>query len=150
KDILDEVEKQLRSVKLQAAKAQRYQEYSDRLRELRVGLGLQEYRELVTRLAEEQGLLEQLRAGLEQQTAQTEEWETNARRLDEAPGARDKAVHEQESRLSGARQRIAAAEATLTHEGSSSAELEQELAAARGRLLGSSGRVSALAEAARR
>ena len=44
KDIIDEVEKQLRSVKLQAAKAQRYQEYSDRLKELRVGLGLQEYR----------------------------------------------------------------------------------------------------------
>src|SRR5437764_1237991 len=43
RDIVDEVEKQLRSVKLQAAKAQRYQEYSARLRELRVGLGLREY-----------------------------------------------------------------------------------------------------------
>ena len=39
KDILDEVEKQLRSVKLQASKAQRYQEYSTRLKELRVALG---------------------------------------------------------------------------------------------------------------
>src|SRR5438093_1798358 len=35
RDIIDEVEKQLRSVKLQAAKAQRYQEYSGRLKELR-------------------------------------------------------------------------------------------------------------------
>src|SRR5262249_25090964 len=35
-DIIEEVEKQLRSVKLQAAKAQRYQEHSARLRELRV------------------------------------------------------------------------------------------------------------------
>src|SRR5580700_10681367 len=43
RDIIDEVEKQLRSVKLQAAKAQRYQEYSSRLKELRVGLSLQEY-----------------------------------------------------------------------------------------------------------
>src|SRR5438874_8386318 len=34
-DIIDEVEKQLRSVKLQAAKAQRYQEHSNRLKELR-------------------------------------------------------------------------------------------------------------------
>src|SRR5262249_22992093 len=42
KDILDEVEKQLRSVRLQASKAQRFQEYSGRLRELRVGLGLQD------------------------------------------------------------------------------------------------------------
>src|SRR5437763_6412475 len=39
KDIIDEVEKQLRSVKLQASKAQRYKEHSERLRELRVGVG---------------------------------------------------------------------------------------------------------------
>src|SRR5271166_381566 len=50
RDILDEVEKQLRSVKLQAAKAQRYQEYSARLKELRVGLGLQEFGELTEAL----------------------------------------------------------------------------------------------------
>src|SRR5437660_8475987 len=50
KDIIDEVEKQLRSVKFQAAKAQRYQEYSDRLKELRVGLGLQEYHQLTEKL----------------------------------------------------------------------------------------------------
>src|SRR5437764_2867899 len=43
RDILEEVEKQLRSVKLQAAKAQRYQEYSERLKHLRVGLCLEEY-----------------------------------------------------------------------------------------------------------
>src|SRR6202011_4396908 len=49
RDIIDEVEKQLRSVKLQASKAQRYQEYSDRLKELRVALGLQEYHDLTGR-----------------------------------------------------------------------------------------------------
>src|SRR4051795_9089178 len=45
-DIIEEVEKQLRSVKLQAAKAQRYQEHSGRLKELRVGLSLQEFHHL--------------------------------------------------------------------------------------------------------
>lgn len=149
KDILDEVEKQLRSVKLQAAKAQRYQEYSERLRELRVGLGLQEYEELVTRLAEEQAILEQLRSGLEEQSAQTESWESTSRALEETLRMLDEAVHEQESLLAGVRQRIATAEATLTHEGSLSADLEQELAASRGRLAGLSGRVAALADAAR-
>src|SRR6266446_5867039 len=53
-DILDEVEKQLRSVKLQAAKAQRYQEYSSRLKELRVALGLDEFHQLSERLQTEQ------------------------------------------------------------------------------------------------
>src|SRR3954452_21587829 len=42
KDIVDEVEKQLRSVKLQPAKAQRYHEYSSKLKELRIDLGLRE------------------------------------------------------------------------------------------------------------
>src|SRR6202171_1681729 len=46
KDIIEEVEKQLRSVKLQASKAQRHQEYSVRLKELRVALGFQEYGKL--------------------------------------------------------------------------------------------------------
>src|SRR6202163_3090598 len=53
RDIMEEVEKQLRSVRLQAAKAQRYKEYSNRLKELRVGLGLQEYQELDERLQAE-------------------------------------------------------------------------------------------------
>src|SRR5262245_54374351 len=53
KDIIEEVEKQLRSVKLQAAKAQRYQEYSERLKGLRVALGLQDYGQLAGKLAAE-------------------------------------------------------------------------------------------------
>src|SRR5436305_12478850 len=53
RDIIEEVEKQLRSVKLQAAKAQRYQEHSARLKELRVGLGLEEYGEVARQLAAE-------------------------------------------------------------------------------------------------
>src|SRR6266446_4096876 len=44
KDIIDEVEKQLRSVKLQAAKAERFREYTARLKELRLTLGRDEYR----------------------------------------------------------------------------------------------------------
>src|SRR5438552_2683504 len=69
RDILDEVEKQLRSVKLQAAKAQRYQEYSERLKELRVALGLREYHGLAERLRAETAVLEGLRAGLAEQMA---------------------------------------------------------------------------------
>src|SRR6516225_6650509 len=72
RDIIDEVEKQLRSVKLQASKAQRFQEYSARLKELRVGLGLQEYGQLSQRLQAEQAVLDGLRSGLDQQTAQAE------------------------------------------------------------------------------
>ncbi len=42
-DIVDEVEKRLRSVKVAAGKARNYQEYSNRLNELRLSYSLQEY-----------------------------------------------------------------------------------------------------------
>src|SRR5262245_23435383 len=110
KDIVEEVEKQLRSVKLQAAKAQRYQEYSDRLRQLRVGLGLQEYHQLSEKLSAESAVLDELRAGLEQQAAQAAGWEAETRRLEEALARLDEAAHEQEARLAAARQQIATEE----------------------------------------
>src|SRR5919204_405666 len=69
RDIIEEVEKQLRSVKLQASKAQRYQEYSGRLRELRVGLGLQEYHQLTEKLQAEMTVLDGLKATLEERSA---------------------------------------------------------------------------------
>src|SRR5215831_3838579 len=83
RDIIDEVEKQLRSVKLQAAKAQRYQEYSKRLKELRVALGLQEYHELTERLRAETSVLEGLRTGLAEQAAQAEACDADTRRLED-------------------------------------------------------------------
>src|SRR5437667_3874874 len=70
RDILEEVDKQLRTVKLQAAKAQRHQEYSQRLQQLRVTLGLQEYHQLAERLTAESAVLDGLRAGLEEKLAQ--------------------------------------------------------------------------------
>ncbi len=148
KDIIDEVEKQLRSVKLQAAKAQRYQEYSNRLKELRLTLGLDEYHQLTESLATETAFLETLKAGLEEQTAQAEAWEAESRRLEEALARLEEAVHEQETALAAARQQIAAEETTLGHEWSLSAELDADLAATRQRLMELNTRVAALAEAA--
>lgn len=45
-DIVQEVERRLRSVKIQAGRARTYQEYSTRLNELRLGYSLQEYHKL--------------------------------------------------------------------------------------------------------
>src|SRR5207302_6004555 len=84
KDILDEVEKQLRSVRLQAAKAQRYQEHSGRLKELRIGLGLQEFGDVARQLQAETAVLDGLRAGLEAQSARAEAWERETARREAA------------------------------------------------------------------
>src|SRR5437660_291807 len=82
KDIIEEVEKQLRSVKLQAAKAQRYQEYSLRLKELRIALGLGEYGQLSACLDTENQKLESLRVELDQRAARAGAAEAEAERLE--------------------------------------------------------------------
>jgi chromosome segregation protein len=51
-DIVEEVERRLRSVKLQAGKARSYQEYTTRLRELRLNYSLQEYHTYFSELSE--------------------------------------------------------------------------------------------------
>jgi chromosome segregation protein len=149
KDIIEEVEKQLRSVKLQASKAQRYQEYSNRLKELRVALGLEEYRQMTERLEEETAVLEKLRAGLEQRSSQVQSWESETQQLEESLSKLEQTVHEQESTLAHAKEEIAASEATLGHERTLSNDLEADLTVTRGRLSELTARVGALSETAR-
>ncbi len=150
KDIIDEVEKQLRSVKLQAAKAQRYQEHTARLRELRIGLGLQEYGEVARQLQAETAVLEGLRAGLAEQSAQAEAWEQEMARLEAALRASEDAAREQESLLANARQQIATDETTLRREWELTADLETELSQTRARLADLDARVAALSAVAAR
>src|SRR3954465_6436213 len=57
-DIVEEVEKRLRSVKVQAGRARTYQEYSQRLAELRLTYALHDYHTQHTHLAELEGKLE--------------------------------------------------------------------------------------------
>ena len=56
-DIVNEVQKQLRSIKLQAGKARNYLEYSERLKELRVNYSLAEYDRIITQRNEKRAML---------------------------------------------------------------------------------------------
>ncbi|MDE2216131.1 MAG: chromosome segregation protein SMC [Planctomycetota bacterium] len=51
-DIIEELQKQLRSVKLQASKARKYQEYVEQLKKLKVGLSLKNYCDLKCKKAD--------------------------------------------------------------------------------------------------
>jgi chromosome segregation protein len=146
KDIIEEVEKQLRSVKLQAAKAQRHQEYSGRLKELRVALGYQEYRQLSERLGAETERLDEQRAALRADAEQAELWERELRQMEEALARLDAAVGEQEGNLAAARQQIAAEETTWGHEWELSDDLETELSQTRLRLAELNQHLATLAE----
>jgi chromosome segregation protein len=148
RDIIEEVEKQLRSVKLQAAKAQRAVEYNNRLKELRTAIGLQEYQQLSERLQEETAVLQRMRAGLEEKARQVTEWESETRRLEEAHRCLEEATHGQETSLAAAREQIAAEETTLSRERILSADLEADLSRVRSQLLELTGRVRTLGSAA--
>jgi chromosome segregation protein len=148
KDIVDEVDKQLRAVQLQAAKAQRHREYTGRLQELRVALGLREYGRLTEELDATTRGFEALRDALRRETEAADAWERELRRLEEALAGLDESLRGQEAELSAAREQIAADEATLAHGRAQADDLEEELAQARRRLAEATRHAAGLAEAA--
>ncbi|MFL5244038.1 MAG: chromosome segregation protein SMC [Gemmataceae bacterium] len=147
RDILDELDKQLRSVQLQAAKAERYQEYQARLKQLRVGLGLQEYHQIDQKLGGESATLGALREQLHRQASISQAQEAELRQVEDRLSSLDETLRAQESLLTQARQRIATEQTTLEHERESSVELEADLAETRIRHSELSRRVQTLAQA---
>ena len=146
KDIIEEVEKQLRSVKLQASKAQRYQEYSNRLKELRLTLGQQEYRELTQKLDGETQALDSLKGELDQRAARAGACEAEAERLEMFLADLDDQLRGEEGLLAKGLQQIQSEETTITHESNSTGDLETELQQTRKRLNELTVRVRSLAE----
>ena len=126
KDRLDGLENQLRTLRMQASKAQKFKEYSDRLRELRVGLSLREYREFTATLAAEEHSLAALKAEVADATAKADALEKTARELDWEVGKAEESLRHQEAKLAEARQLIAGFEATTKHERAATASHESE------------------------
>ncbi len=127
KDRLDGLDAQLRTLRMQAAKAQKYKEYSDRLRELRVGLGVarvpRTHRGAGRRAARPRGTASRS-GGREPQTGELEQ---SLRELDWEVTRAEDGLRHQEGRLADARQQIAGFDATLKHERAAAAEHETEL-----------------------
>jgi chromosome segregation protein len=146
RDIIEEVEKQLRTVKLQASKAQRYQEYTERLKGLRVALGLDEYGRLTDQLDRELRQLDQLRGELDQRAARAGACEAEAERLEVFLADLEDALREGEAALARVVQQIRAEETTLDREATLGDDLEAELRGTGKRLAELIARVTALAE----
>lgn len=127
KDRLDGLDGQLRTLRLQAAKAQRHKEYTDRLQVLRVGLGTREYRELTAALEVELRALQDLRTDVSGATARAESLEQAVRELDWQVNTAEEALRHQEGKLADARQQIAGFDASLKHDRGAVAEHEAEL-----------------------
>lgn len=113
KDILEEVERQLKAVRLQAAKALKWQEYSNRLKDLRLALGLREYTQLSENLLAEEEKLLSLRTDLEKGLNEAGELENQVRAEEKQLQALEGELRQAELAVSSVLQRIASCESTL-------------------------------------
>ncbi len=127
-DIVQEVESRLRSVRLQAAKARRHKEHTDRLQSLRTQVGLADWRHLSERI---QALDEETRAldeelvsiGASVATQETEAFALEATLADAHEG-----IRAAESRLAQNRERIAVHESSIDQGRARLREVEDDLA----------------------
>jgi chromosome segregation protein len=127
RDRLDGLEGQLRTLRMQASKAQKHREYSDRLQELRVAVGTREYQELTAALAVEQAALAELQAQVSGVTTRTDEHDRALRDLDRRIAKSEESLRQREGQIAAAKQQIAAFETTLKHERAAAAGHETEL-----------------------
>lgn len=147
-DVMDELEKRLRSVKLAAGKARNFQEYDQRLRELRSERSLADYHRLTEQVSQQSAEVDALTdrvTGLRTQIAQRETEETSLTAQLDALSAQVSATENelvraqsgmtaQEERETTAAQRIEEQRGLLGRLSDRLAGDEARLAAARGEL----------------
>jgi chromosome segregation protein len=98
-DVIDELGRQLRSVKLAAGKARSFQEYDQRLRELRSAFSLAEYHELEQALAEQQSRVRSLSENLQAKRVALAKADADAVELEHASQASDEQIQQAEEQL---------------------------------------------------
>ena len=127
KDILQELEKTLKTLLSQATKAKKYQEYQAKLKELRIGLGLREFQEIAETLTYQEELLRRLRGEVNNATVRIETGETELSDLDATLARTDDSLRSVEKQLGESRQTIAEQEAAAKSQREQTANLESEL-----------------------
>ena len=133
-DIVDEVESRLRSVRMQAGKARRYKEYTDRLQELRTQVGLADWHGLTEKIEAHEAELSQLAEERDSRLAENEVLDAKLMQIDARVGEVNESIRLAEAKISANRERIAGNETTLAHERRRASDLEQEISRHRRRL----------------
>ncbi|NLX60540.1 MAG: chromosome segregation protein SMC [Phycisphaerae bacterium] len=113
-DIIDEVERRLRSVKFQAGKARNWQAYSQRLKELRITHALNEYHKLSVEGKDLRGRLDTERDSQVQRQGRLSGLDAERSRLETALIELDDALRAVDNELMDVRNRISAADDQIT------------------------------------
>lgn len=133
-DIVEEVDNRLRSVRAQAAKAQRYREYGERLQQLRTQVGLTDWRRLSDRLIEVERELDQLRADAAQTAQACASLDERLRSVEAIVEQASERLRALDAELAGTREQISARVAAADEARTRSAEFEDETRRQRQRL----------------
>jgi chromosome segregation protein len=126
-DIVDEVGTRLRTVQNQAAKARRYRDYTERLKQLRTSVGLVDWRSLTKRLDSIDAQLKSIDAEHRAKSAEFDDTEQALVSFDADTNQLLDAVRASENRISHIRQQITVASSTASHQRKRSLELEHEI-----------------------
>ncbi len=135
-DIVDEVEGRLRGVRMQAGKARRYREYTERLQELRTQVGLVDWRRLTGELAEFEAAIARCRQDRDAAAAEAERADADVLELDARISELTEALRRRDALMAEGRERIAGRESTIEHERARLREHEAEVSRCRRQLAG--------------
>ncbi len=127
-DIVDEVDSRLRGVRMQATKARKYKEYSDRLQTLRTQVALVDWNHLTAKLGELEAELKSVR---DENTAclnHVESLEHQALALETEIAEAESATRASDNRVARNRERIAAHESAIEHTRRHCHDLEEQIA----------------------
>lgn len=127
RDIQEELTKQLQSVRLQAAKAEKFRDYSNALKKLRVDLALQEWHLDTQKWQTSTTELTTLKQTLDQHSSQASAQEQQLFRLESELAQAEELTRRTESSLSELRERVATLEGIIRHETATIGTLEQSL-----------------------
>jgi chromosome segregation protein len=146
KDIVDEVESRVRSVRAQASKARRYRECAERLQQLRTEVALVDWRTLTRQLSARDSQLADLKLRTDACGDALTRSEADATELEdqvEASATRSRGL---EAAVSATREQIAARQANVDNQQARHLELAQEISRVREKLAAMSGSSESLFE----
>ena len=127
RDILQELEKQLGTLRLQASKAQKHREYSEELRRLRTSSARRDHLDLVETIRRESEVLQSLRVAANEADQQTTQGDSELERLELALANAEEQRRKHEGELAALRQSLTGLEAAIKYERIQSTGLETEL-----------------------
>ncbi len=127
KDIHDELLRQLQSVRLQAAKAEKFRDYSQELKRLRVGLALQEWHVDTQKWQTACNCLTAGKQELEQHALQSSEQEQLLATTESALSQCEESIRRLENSISEYREKQATVEGAIHHETLLQTSLQQSI-----------------------